>query len=93
MVGIGLNYQKLEQYEPATAFFVQALAIAKYVENRKEEAHILIDLAEAYYQLRDTDHLKPILRQAKELLDVRNAVWTPSLKNRLNILKGSFNPH
>jgi len=93
LVGIGLNYQKLEQYEPATAFFVQALAIAKYVENRKEEAHILIDLAEAYYQLRDTEHLKPILKQAKELLDMRNAVWTPPLKHRLNILTGSFNPH
>ena len=89
LVGIGLNYQKLGQYEPATAFFVQALATAKYVENRKEEAHILIDLAETYHQLGDTEHLKPILKQAEEILDIYNAAWTPSLKNRLNILKGS----
>ena len=93
LVGIGLNYQKLGKCETATAFFVQALATAKYVENRKEEAHILIDLAEAYHQLEDTERLKPILKQAEETLNARNTAWTPRLKNRLNILKGSFNPH
>ena len=93
LVGIGLNYQKLGKCETATAFFVQALATAKYVENRKEEAHILIDLAEAYHQLEDAERLKPILKQAEETLNARNTAWTPRLKNRLNILKGSFNPH
>ncbi len=89
LVGIGLNYRKLGQWESATAFFVQSLATAKYVENRKEEAHILIDLAETYHQLGDTERLKPILKQAEETLNTRNTTWTQSLKNRLNILRGS----
>jgi tetratricopeptide (TPR) repeat protein len=91
LVGIGLNFQKLKQWEQATAFFIQALATSKYVENRKEESHILIDLAETYHQLEDTRRLKPLLKQAEEVLNMRNATWTPSLKNRLNILKESFN--
>ncbi|SVD23224.1 uncharacterized protein METZ01_LOCUS376078, partial [marine metagenome] len=32
-------------------------------------------------------------KQAEETLNARNTAWTPRLKNRLNILKGSFNPH
>ncbi|MBT5551856.1 MAG: tetratricopeptide repeat protein [Nitrospina sp.] len=90
LVGIGLNYQKLEQWEQASSFFIQALAIAKYVENRKEESHILIDLAETYLHLEDNKRLKTILKQAEEILGQRNTSWMAPLKSRLNILKDSL---
>jgi tetratricopeptide (TPR) repeat protein len=93
LIGIGLNHQKLEQWEQAITYFVQALATSKYVENRKEESHILIDLAETYYQLKDTKRLRPILKQADEILNTRNSSWTSPLRNRLNILKEYLNQY
>ena len=92
LVGIGLNYQKLKLWEQATEYFTQALAIAKYVENRKEETHILIDLAENYQHLGNTEHIKPLLKQAEEILNVRNATWAPPLIKRLITLKESLTP-
>jgi tetratricopeptide (TPR) repeat protein len=93
LVGIGLNHQKLAQWEQATSYFTQALKVAKYVENRKEESHILIDLAESYYQLRDTKHFQPILDQADQALNNCNTSWALPLISRLNILKNSFKLH
>jgi tetratricopeptide (TPR) repeat protein len=37
LIGIGLNYRKLEQWGKAIEYFEQAFEIAKYIENKKEE--------------------------------------------------------
>ena len=49
LVGIALNYQKLGQWQKTTDSLNQALDIAKYLENRKEELHIRLDLVESYF--------------------------------------------
>lgn len=91
LVGIGLNHKKLEQWEEAASYFVQALSTAKYVENRKEESYILLDLAETYFQAGDKQKIKPALEQAEESLNARDTSWTPPLKKRLHNLKKSLN--
>jgi len=67
-----------------------ALKAAKYLENRKEEAHILVDLAEAYGRLENLERAEVHLNGAEEILNARMESWAVSLRERLRILQNSL---
>ncbi len=87
LVGIGLNYQKLEQWEKAIECLEQALEIAKYIENRKEETQIRVDLAESFFKLGKRDLATAQINKAEEDLKITQAAWSASLMRRIEILK------
>jgi len=87
MVGIGLNYYKLKQWGKTVEYLHLALDVAKYVENRKEEAQILIDLAESYKKLDKKELAKSHLDQAEESLNTTNENWRASLMRRIEFLR------
>ena len=87
LVGIGLNYQKLEQWEKAIECLEQALEIAKYIENRKEETQIRVDLAESFFKLGKRDLATAQINKAEEDLKITQAAWSASLMQRIEILK------
>jgi tetratricopeptide (TPR) repeat protein len=93
LVGIGLNYKKMEEWEQATNYLNSALGKSAFVENRKEEAHILIDLAECYHKLGKTEQLRPVLKCAKETLSARNTAWAYHLIQRMSILISASELH
>ncbi|MDC0946379.1 tetratricopeptide repeat protein [Nitrospinaceae bacterium] len=89
LVGIGLNYRKLEQWEKAIECLEQALAIAKYIEHRKEEIQIRVDLAEIFFKIEKHDLA---ISQIEEVeMDLKNikAAWSTSLMRRIKSLRNS----
>ena len=87
LVGIGLNYRKLEQWEKAIECLEQALAIAKYIEHRKEEIQIRVDLAEIFFKIEKRDLA---ISQIEEVeMDLKNikAAWSTSLMRRIKSLR------
>ena len=87
MVGIGLNHYKLKQWEKTVEYLHPALDVAKYLENRKEEVQILIDLAESYKKLAKKELAKSHLDQAEESLNTTNENWCASLMRRIEFLR------
>ena len=87
LVGIGLNYRKLEQWEKAIEFLEQALAIAKYIEHRKEENQIRVDLAEIFFKIEKRDLGISQIEEAE--MDLKNikAAWSTSLMRRIKSLR------
>ncbi|MCZ6540644.1 MAG: hypothetical protein O6704_03240 [Nitrospinae bacterium] len=90
LVGIGLNYQKLGELERTAEFFENALDAARYLENRKEEAHILVDLGDAYTRLENPQHVSLHLSRAEKILSGREEPWAVSLKSRLAAVRDSI---
>ena len=86
LVGIGLNYRKLGQWNKTLEFCNLALDAAKYLENRKEEVQLRVDLAEAYCKLGKTDLAKAQLNQAEEILKSNKKPWATSLSGRVEQL-------
>ena len=74
-MGIGLNHQKLEEPEHAADYLNQALNTAVYVENRSEEARILLDLAEIDAETGRFEEMESRLSRAEELLATFQASW------------------
>ena len=87
LVGIGLNYRKLEYWEKAIECLEQALKIAKYIENRKEEIHIRVDLAEALFKLEKQDLAITQINQALGDLKIIQTPWSSSLMRRIELLQ------
>ena len=87
LIGIGLNYQKLKQWEKAIECPEQALEIAKYIENRKEETQIYVDLAESFFKLEKRGLATAQINKAEEDLKITKAAWSASLMQRIKILK------
>ena len=87
LVGIGLNYRKLEQWEKAIESLEQALAIAKYIEHRKEEIQIRVDLAEIFFKIEKRDLGISQIEEAE--MDLKNikAAWSTSLMRRIKSLR------
>ena len=87
LVGIGLNYRKLEQWEKAIECLEQALAIAKYIEHRKEEIQIRVDLAEIFFKIEKRDLAISQIEEAE--MDLKNikAAWSTSLMRRIKSLR------
>ena len=87
LVGIGLNYRKLEQWEKAIESLEQALAIAKYIEHRKEEIQIRVDLAEIFFKIEKRDLAISQIEEAE--MDLKNikAAWSTSLMRRIESLR------
>ena len=83
LVGIGLNYQKLGNLEKTCEYLEQALDTSRYIENRREEARLLADLAEVHAQRGNHGRVKVYLDQAEETLNVLNESWADSLKQRI----------
>ena len=87
LVGIGLNYRKLEQWEKAIECLEQALAIAKYIEHRKEEIQIRVDLAEIFFKIEKRDLAIPQIEGAEKDLKYFNNAWSKSLMRRIESLR------
>ena len=87
LIGIGLNYRKLENWETAIDCFQKALEIAKYIENRKEQIHIRVDLAEVFFKLQKQNLANEQMDQAEKDLKFSKAIWTDSLTRRLEVLR------
>ena len=87
LVGIGLNYRKLEQWEKAIECLEQALAIAKYIEHRKEEIQIRVDLAEIFFKIEKRELASSQIEEAE--MDLKNikAAWSTSLMRRIKSLR------
>ena len=79
LIGIGLNYRKLEQSGKAIECFEKALEIAKYIENRKEETQIRVDLAEIFFQIEKRDLALSQIEEAEEGLKNIKTAWSTSL--------------
>ncbi len=91
LVGIGLNYQKTGAQEQAVEHLEQALQTAKYLENRKEEAHILADLAEANCHLDNPECALTHLRRGEELVSHQQESWSIELNHRFANLRHLLN--
>jgi len=87
LVGIGLNYRKMEHLETAVDYLQQALEISKYIENRKEQIHIRVDLAEIFLKLQKKDLAMEQVGQAEKDLNFIRALWTDSLRRRIETLR------
>jgi len=90
LVGIGLNYQKLGKLNQTIDYFERALKVSRYLENRREEARILVDLGEACYQLGNLDPADFYLTKAEGFLFNLEKPWVQSLVNRLKLLRDSL---
>ncbi len=89
LVGIGLNYRKLDQWEKTLEFCSQALDAAKYLENRKEEVQLRVDLAETYCKLNKIDLAGSQLKLAEESLKTIQEPWSAPLSRRVEQLRTS----
>lgn len=89
LVGIGLNYRKLGQWEESVDCLLQALDAAKYLENRKEEVQLRVDLAEAYFKLNKKDLAREQINKAQESLKDIQEPWSVSLIRRVGHLPGN----
>ena len=87
LVGVGLNYRKLEHWGKSIECLEQALKIAKYIENRKEEIHIRVDLAEALFKLEKQDLAITQINQAVGDLKIIQTPWSSSLMRRIELLQ------
>ena len=87
LVGVGLNWRKLGEWEKTIECLSQALDVAKYLENRKEEAQIRLDLVEAYFELDKRDLIIHHLEKAEESLKVNREAWPASLIRRIETLR------
>jgi hypothetical protein len=63
------------------------LKIAKYIENRKEEIHIRVDLAEALLKLEKQDLAITQINQAERDLKIIQTPWSGSLMRRIELLR------
>ena len=63
------------------------MEIAKYIENRKEETQIRVDLAESFFKLGKRDLATAQINKAEKDLKVTRAAWSASLMRRIEILK------
>jgi len=91
LVGIGLNYQKTGAWEQEVKYLEQALQAAKYTENRKEEAYILLDLTEAYCRLGNSERAHIHMSRVEELLNHQEESWAITLNHRFIGLRDSLN--
>ena len=91
LVGIGLNYQKLGELNQTIEFFEHALKVSRYLENRKEEVRILVDLGDACYHLGNHERIDFYLTRAECLLNIMEGPWVDFLWNRLKFLRESLN--
>ena len=89
LIGIGLNYRKLKQWGKAIECFEQALGISKYIENRKEETQIRVDLAEIFFQIEKRDLALSQIEEAEEGLKNIKTAWSTSLVRRIESLRNS----
>ena len=87
LVGIGLNYRKIEQWEKAIECFEQAFKIAKYNENRKEETQIRVDLAEVFIKVDKRDLAISQIEEAEKDIKYLNTNWSQSLMRRIESLR------
>jgi tetratricopeptide (TPR) repeat protein len=87
LVGIGLNWRKLEQWGNSIDCLNQALDIAKYLENRKEEVQILLDLAETYFEQNKRDIAIHQLNKVEEAIKINGKTLPASLIRRVNLLR------
>ena len=87
LVGIGLNYKKIGQWEKAIECFEQAFNIAKYNENRKEETQIRVDLAEVFIKLEKRDLAISQIEEAEKDVKYLNTTWSQSLMRRIESLR------
>ena len=71
-------------------FFEHALKVSRYMENRREEARILVDLGETCYQLGNLDPADFYLTKAERFLFNLEKPWVESLVNRLKLLRESL---
>ncbi len=91
LVGIGLNHQKLGDLKQAAEFLEQAGVEARYLENRKEEAQICVDLAELYIQLGQDEKVMSVLTRAEDIFKHQSAKWAHSWKNKITTIKKGLN--
>ena len=87
LVGIALNYQKLGQWQKTTDSLNQALDIAKYLENRKEELHIRLDLVESYFAQSKKDLAIHQLNKVEESLKISDNRLPSPLIHRIDLLR------
>ena len=87
LVGIALNHQKLENLEPAQECLQQALNLALYLEDRREEARISVDLAEICFALASHKRAQGHLSRAEEIFSAITEPWAGSWKQRIHSLK------
>jgi tetratricopeptide (TPR) repeat protein len=91
LVGICLNYRKLKQWKKTLDFCIQALDEAKYLENRKEEVQLRVDLAETYCNLDKREFAKSQLRLVEESLKSIPESLSALLQRRVDELRTSQN--
>ena len=63
------------------------MEIAKYIENRKEQIHIRVDLAEVFFKLQKQNLANEQVDQAEKDLKFIQALWADSLRRRLKVLQ------
>ena len=90
LVGIGLNFQKIGELNQATEHLEAALKKAGYLENRKEEGQILVDLSEMYFGLGNLETALGFVRKSEDFLQGRHGSWVSSLHTRLAQLRNSM---
>jgi len=90
LVGIGLNQQKTGAWRTAAQTLEEALASAKFVENRKEEARVRVDLAETYIEVQEPGRARDHLTAAQEILNRFEADWTRPWKSRIHSLRSAL---
>ena len=77
----------MDHLETAIDCLQQALEISKYIENRKEQIHIRVDLAEIFLKLQKKDLAMEQADKAEKDLKFIQALWTNSLSQRIETLR------
>ena len=90
LVGVGLNWRKLQQWEKSVDCFNKALDVAKYLENRNEEVQILLDLAESYFEQDKRDIAIHHLKKAEESLTINCKARSASLTRRIDWIRKHY---
>lgn len=90
LVGIGLNQQKTGAWREAAESLEDALTSAKFVENRKEEARVHVDLAETYSVLQEPVRARGHLDAAQSILNRFEGDWTRSWIERIASLRNTL---
>ena len=83
--------EKLGEMKQTASFLEQAWEAAKRLENRSEEARVLVDLGETYSQLGNSKLAHDYLQRAEEMLNRMEESWVVSWKRRLTSLKDALN--
>ncbi len=87
LVGIALNHQKIDNLQPAQECLRQALNLALYLEDRREEARISVDLAEICCALDSRIRAQGHLNRAEEIFSATTEPWADSWKQRIHALR------